>query len=179
MACFPSRFARKEMNKLRVKQRLTCGDKSKIHLRLPTLKSTIFFLSARTSAKWRTENMTFKWLACTSQESVKIPTREERNRPWEGEIAREREKNALKKKIKHERERAHKSISHRSLRTALIALAGKIWWCVNSCDISQQDGQRAWHNAHKRVFDLARANESYYPYCKWISQKLSYLYSNI
>ena len=95
------------------------------------------------------------------------------------EIAREREKNALKKKIKHERKRAHKSISHRNLHTALIALAGKIWWCVNSCDILQQDGQRTWHNAHKRVFDLARANESYYPYCKWISQKLSYLYSNI
>ena len=121
MACFPSRFARKEMNKLRVKQRLTCGGKSKIHLWLPTLKSTISFLSARTSAKWRSENMTFKWLACTSQESVKIPTREERNRPWEGEIAREREKNVLKKKVKHERERAHKSISHRSTYSSYSA----------------------------------------------------------
>ena len=63
------------------------------------------------------ENVTFKWLACTSQESVKIRTRaKERNRAKEGPRERERDPVAREKKG-----------SFRNLQTTLIkVLAGKI-----------------------------------------------------
>lgn len=165
MACLPSRFTRRRWIRLVASLRYT--------LNYLHLSQQIFSLRSDISE----ENVTFKWLACTSQESVKIRTRERENaRVWEG-------KNTRENNIKHARGKQHMRVLH----TALIVLARKIWWCANSCSSNiniqivlpwistpcascNRMAKGAWHIARTRVFGLARAYESYYPYYECTSR---------
>lgn len=117
------------------------------------------------------ENMTFKWLACTSQESIKIRTRgKERNRAKERYPAREKEI-----QCRARRNSARGSFNHGNLQTTLIkVLAGKIWWYASSW--SSDVNLRGIFLARAGL--AWRADTSPITHCKNIAGTISYWRSN-
>ena len=108
-------------------------------------------------------NVTFKWLVCTSQESIKIRTRgKERNRAKERYSAREKEIQSRARR----KQSARGSFNHGNLQTTLIkVLAVKIWWYASSwsSDVNYFLHAPVWPGARIRVL-LHIAKTSRAPY---------------
>ena len=155
MACFPSRFSRMRwISEGLSKGRLVAS----LRYTLNYLHSSQQIFSLRSNMS--EENVTFKWLTCTSQESrLRFERARRKETEQKKDTVRERgEERAREENKARERETAHDSFSRKSPYSFYSANWENLmvrqvlkFWC-----------QLAWDIPRTRRFGLARAYESYY-----------------